>query len=149
MKKGYLRLIAAGAAVCAAATALMGMGEDPAERAVRELLTDRTAVISSVLKGDISYEAGREKLRHIEAEELYERDVDIMKKYRDSEWDEVRSMDILKTEKTSSLYDTAAFGVEIEWTCDGSEGEYRFKESYHVGAEKGGDGYRLISMNIK
>ncbi len=116
----------------------MGMGEDPAERAVRELLTDRTAVISSVLKGDISYEAGREKLRHIEAEELYEIDVDIMKKYRGQRMGRGRSMDILKTEKTSSLYDTAAFGVEIEWTCDGSEGEYRFKESYHVGAEKGG-----------
>ena len=149
MKGKYVRLILSFAVVCLAVTALTGLREDPAERAVKELIEERTAVMENVLRGKITRGEGLERLVEIERDDLYARDANILREYEDTDCDRVRDMNIISLERKSSMYETFSFKAEIERICLDHEGEYISREEYHIGAVREGDEYRLISMNIK
>ena len=85
MEKRYLKWILITAAVCIIGLALTGAAGTHEARTVKKLLEKRSAVMESVLFGEITYEEGEKQLRQIETGRLYTKDISALREYEDTD----------------------------------------------------------------
>ena len=149
MKKRYLKWISLCAAICIAAVALMGAGSNRQEETIKELLEKRNNVMENVLFGKITYDEGKTKLKEIEEGDLYDKDLQSLVEYRNTEVEPIEDMEIVRIEKESDIYDIMAFRGEIKWTYQGVDGIYQESEIYRIGVSEKNDICRLISLEIQ
>ena len=131
MEKRYLKWILITAAVCIIGLALTGAAGTHEARTVKKLLEKRSAVMESVLFGEITYEEGEKQLRQIETGRLYTK------------------MDIVSIEKKSRIYDRMTFCIKIDWTIAGMDGVENITREYLAGVDVSNGDYRLISFEIR
>ncbi len=148
MIKRYLKWIAAVAAVCVVGLALMGAAENSETGAVKNLLEKRTVVMENVLFGKITYEEGKEQLKEIEQDKLYNDDLKALSQYVDTDIESVKKMKIVEIKRTSRIYDVMTFRCSIEWTISGTEEISEETYEYQVGVAVNGGDYRLVSFEI-
>lgn len=149
MNKKILKFVGAVALVCIAATLFTGASEDRETEYIRHLLQKRTFIMENVLFGRITYEEGREQLKEIEAEGLYERDSAVLLDYRYTDLSATEKMEIISLEKKSQLYDRASYEARIKWTESyGVQTDSKIC-LYEIGVLNNDDKLRLISFDIK
>ena len=149
MKRKYLVIPGLCALVCIAVIALMGAAKNPEEKTVENLLRQRAAIMENMLFGKITYSEGEEKLKEVETGSLYNRDLENVKKYNDTDFEAIDKMDVVSLEKKGQVYDIMNFQGEIKWTYNGYDGRYSTTDKYQIGVScKAGD-YKLISLEIQ
>ena len=149
MKRKYLVIPCLCALVCIAVIALMGAAKNPEEKTVENLLRQRAAIMENMLFGKITYSEGEEKLKEVETGSLYNRDLENVKKYNDTDFEAIDKMDVVSLEKKGQVYDIMNFQGEIKWTYNGYDGRYSTTDKYQIGVSfKSGD-YKLISLEIQ
>ena len=149
MKKRYLKWICVAAAVCITALALLGAAENTDVSRVKELLEKRTSVMENVLFGNITYEQGKEQLRQVEKDKLYNDDLRALSQYKNTDIESVWDMDITELKKESRIYDIMTFSCRIKWTCSGTDGTSEDTYDYIVGVDVNGGDHRLVSFELK
>lgn len=149
MKKRYLKWIGIAAAVCITALALLGAAENTDASRVRDLLETRTSVMENVLFGNITYEQGKEQLKQVEKDKLYNDDLRALSQYRNTDIESVRSMEIAEIEQQSRIYDIMTFHCRIKWTYSGTDGINEDICDYIVGVDVNGGDHRLVSFELK
>ena len=149
MEKRYIKLILITAAVCIIGLALTGAAGTHEARTVKKLLEKRSAVMESVLFGEITYEEGEKQLRQIETGRLYTKDISALREYEDTDLERIRKMDIVSIEKKSRIYDRMTFCIKIDWTIAGMDGVENITREYLAGVDVSNGDYRLISFEIR
>lgn len=149
MEKRYLKWILITAAVCIIGLALTGAAGTHEARTVKKLLEKRSAVMESVLFGEITYEEGEKQLRQIETGRLYTKDISALREYEDTDLERIRKMDIVSIEKKSRIYDRMTFCIKIDWTIAGMDGVENITREYLAGVDVSNGDYRLISFEIR
>ena len=149
MKRRHLKWIVICAFVCICVAAMMGAARNPEITKVENLLDRRCAVMENMLFGKITYEEGKRQLREIETGSLYEKDVESVLNYRDSDFDSVEGMEVLSLEKKDEIYDIKTFHGRIRWTCRNYDGVYKSTDDYLISTTNKGGEVRLISMEIQ
>lgn len=149
MKKEYLKLIGIAAAVCITALALLGAAKNTDVGHVNELLERRTSIMENVLFGNITYDQGKEQLKEVEKDKLYNDDIKSLAQYKNTDIESVRRMEITETEKLSRIYDIMTFHCRITWTCSGTDGVNENTFDYIVGVDLNGGDPRLVSFELK
>ena len=149
MEKRYLKWILITAAVCIIGLALTGAAGTHEARTVKKLLEKRSAVMESVLFGEITYEEGEKQLRQIETGRLYTKDISALREYEDTDLERIRKMDIVSIEKKSRIYDRMTFCIKIDWTIAGMDVVENITREYLAGVDVSNGDYRLISFEIR
>ena len=121
----------------------------PLPPALDKLLEKRSAVMESVLFGEITYEEGEKQLRQIETGRLYTKDISALREYEDTDLERIRKMDIVSIEKKSRIYDRMTFCIKIDWTIAGMDGVENITREYLAGVDVSNGDYRLISFEIR
>lgn len=148
MKGKYLRWICIAALCCIVASVMLGASGSSEESHVKALLEKRTTVMDNVLFGRITYDEGCEQLKQVEADKLYNDDLEALSSYRNTDLESVRSMEIIELKKKSRIYDIMTFYCRIKWTYSSQEGLYENTYEYQVGVDVNGGDFRLISFEI-
>ena len=137
------------AAVCILGLALTGAADTHDTRVVKKLLEKRSAVMESVLFGEITYDEGEKQLRQIEKGRLYTKDISALREYENTDLERIRKMDIVSIEKKSRIYDRMTFCIKIDWTVAGMDGVENITRKYLAGVDVSDGDYRLISFEIQ
>lgn len=148
MNNKCLKTACIAAVICIAAVTMIGASMEPKMAEVRNLLEQRSDIISNVLAGNITFEGGKQHLKKIEEDKIYSDDIKVLSQYRDTDYNEVLGMNIVRMEKKSHIYDRLSFACTIEWTMRDYDGIYKETIQYTIGVSKADDEYKLISMEI-
>lgn len=149
MKKKHLKWVITTAVICIVGLALMGAAGDNETDIVKNLLQNRSFVMENVLFGKITYEEGKAQLKKIEGDRLYNDDLRALRKYRNTDLEKIKKMDIIEMKKKSHIYDRITFSSKIKWTVSGMENVYEETHNYLIGIDVNEGEYKLISFEIQ
>ena len=90
----YLKAAGAAAVICIIVSVMLGAAENSDVQTVKNLLEKRTAVMENVLFGKMTYDEGKEQLKTIEKDKLYNDDLRALSQYRNTDLESVRKMEI-------------------------------------------------------
>lgn len=144
----YLKVAGAAAVICIIVSVMLGAAENSDVQTVKNLLEKRTAVMENVLFGKMTYDEGKEQLKTIEKDKLYNDDLRALSQYRNTDLESVRKMEITEIEKSSSVYDIMTFRCRIKWTYSGCEGICESTHDYQVSVDTNGGDYRLVLFEL-
>lgn len=116
------------------------------ERIIKELITIRNETLSEFYDGGLSIEAAEKTIRQIEAEQLLEQDVDNLKRYFQTDIDQVEGFEIKSIDVTKADDDMICADVSIKWEVDTVTGPESFIADYSIIAKKEKNSYKLVQF---
>lgn len=149
MKKRIIKTVCAIALACVVLTLFTGAAQSREEEDIEALLQKRTFIMENVLFGRITYEEGKRQLREIEAESQYERDLQALLDYQNTDLAATERMEIVSLAKKSEVYDRISYEARIKWTeLYGNDTESEIY-SYEIGVIKTDGNLKLAAFDIR
>lgn len=148
MKERYLKTACVLTLACIVMVTLIGASKDPVTVEVKQLLMKRTDIMENVLSGNISLEEGKEQLRQIEKDKLYNDDIKNLIANMNCEHNKVIAMDITELNRSNKVSYLMTYQGDITWECLGINGLYTQNGSYIIGVDTSDDAMKLVSFEI-
>lgn len=148
MKERHLKTACALTLACIVMVTLIGASKDPAAIEVKQLLMKRTDIMENVLSGNISLEEGKQQLKEVEKDKLYNDDINNLIANMNCEHNKVIAMNITELNRTNKVADLMTYQGNIAWKCSGINGLYTQNCSYIIGVDTSDDAMKLVSFEI-
>ena len=116
------------------------------ERIIRDLITVRNETLSEFYDGGLSIEEAQETIRRIEGDMLMVTDLDNLKRYFQTDIDQVDDFKIININVTKADEDLICAEVSIKWDVKTIHGSDSYLCDYSVIAKKEKNSYKLVQF---